>query len=70
MGEVMTMEARWSADGKLVCTGASPWMGQPMLQRMLMEFDAKGALTSAVSHALLGTAAPYESFRATYAKQQ
>lgn len=69
MGEVMTMEARWAADGKLVGMASALWMGQPLVQRTLMEFDARGALSAAVAHALLGTAAPYESFRATYTKQ-
>jgi len=70
LGEVMTMEGRWSADGQLIATSNGVWMGQPMVQRMLMQFDASGAPVSAVSHSILGTGAPYESFRATYAKKK
>ncbi len=69
MGEVVQMEARWAADGKLVTTGSALYMGQPTVQRMLMEFDASGAAKRASSHSIVGTADPFESFKATYTKK-
>ncbi len=44
-------------------------MGEMMVQRMIMEFDAKGGLLSAVSHSILGKAPPFESFRASYTRK-
>jgi hypothetical protein len=69
-GEAMEMEARWSDDGKLVSTSAGTFMKQPVVQRMLMEFDAAGAAVAASSHSIAGTAAPFESFKATYTKKK
>jgi hypothetical protein len=70
MGEVMEMDSRWSEDGKLVTTSASTMKGQPAVQRMLLEFDANGLPKTVTSHSIIGTAAPFESFRAIYAKKQ
>lgn len=66
MGEAMAMQARWTADGRLLATTAALYQGQPMVQRMLMDFTDTGAAKGAVAHSILGTAAPFESFRATY----
>src|SRR5690606_10709181 len=55
MGEVMQMDSRWAQDGKLITTSSGLFMGQPMVQRMLMEFDADGAAKSVSSHAIVGT---------------
>ncbi|MEO6593866.1 MAG: DUF1579 family protein [Planctomycetota bacterium] len=69
MGEVMSMDAWFTADGKLISTSAGLMQGQPTVQSMVMEFDAKGVPTSAVGHAIIGTAAPFENFRANYTKK-
>ncbi|MBL8730630.1 MAG: DUF1579 family protein [Planctomycetes bacterium] len=65
-GEVMSMDAWWADDGQLVSTFAGTMRGQPLAQRMRMSFDDKGRAKDAVSHTLMGTMAPFESFRATY----
>jgi hypothetical protein len=70
MGMVMEMESRWSADGKLIGISSGVYMGEPMVQRSVIVFDAAGAATSASSHTIQGTAAPLESFRATYRKKK
>jgi len=70
MGEVMQLEARWTVDGKFVATSNALYQGQPTAQRMMMEFTADGAAKSASNHTLIGTAAPFESFRATYTKKK
>lgn len=70
MGEVFTMDAWWGADGKLLSTSAGTWMGQPSVQRMVMEFAADGAAARAFSHTILGAGAPFQSFDATYTKQR
>lgn len=68
-GEVMTMDAQWAKDGKLVATTATKLMGEPSLQRTTMEFDADGHSTKAWSHALIGTNPPLQTFTATYTKK-
>lgn len=70
MGEVMAMESRWSPDGKLVTTSSALFMGQPAVQRMVMEFDATGAAKAAHNHSIVGTEPPFESFRATYTRKK
>ncbi|MBL8738142.1 MAG: DUF1579 family protein [Planctomycetes bacterium] len=70
MGELMTMEGRWTKDGQLLATSHGLWNGEPMVQRMLMQFDDDGFPVGANSHSIVGTGAPYESFRATYRRQQ
>lgn len=70
MGEVMSMDAWWTADGQLCALSSGVFQGQPMVQRTLLQFDGAGAAKSAVSHAISGTAAPFESFRSTYTKQK
>jgi hypothetical protein len=70
MGEVMQMDSRWTADGRLLTTSNALFMGQPTVQRMLMEFDADGAAKGASCHSIAGTAAPFESFKATYTKKK
>lgn len=70
LGELMTMEGRWTQDGQLLATSHGLWNGEPMVQRMLMQFDASGFAVGAKSHSIVGTGAPYESFRATYRRQK
>jgi Protein of unknown function (DUF1579) len=70
MGEVMSMDAWWTADGQLSALASGVFQGQPMAQRTLLQFDAAGAAVAAASHSLTGTAAPFESFRATYTRQK
>ena len=69
-GQLMTMESRWSDDGRLVGISSGLFQGQPMVQRSVIAFDTAGATTSASSHTITGTAAPLESFRATYTKKK
>jgi hypothetical protein len=66
----MKMDARWADDGQLLATAKGSLQGQPSVQRMLMQFTGEGAAASAVSHTILGTAAPFESFRATYMRRK
>ncbi len=68
MGEVGEMEGRWVED-KFVSTMAGTMMGQPMVQRFVLEVDAKGAVTRGVGHAIIGTMPPFEGFAATYTKK-
>ncbi|MCA8964433.1 MAG: DUF1579 family protein [Planctomycetes bacterium] len=68
MGEVGEMEGRW-VDDKFVSTMAGTMMGQPMVQRFLLEVDGEGAVTRGVGHTIVGTMPPFESFVATYAKK-
>ena len=63
----MAMDAWWGEDDRLVSTFAGTLRGQPVAQRMLLSFDEKGRAKDAVAHAAVGTWAPFESFRATYA---
>ena len=70
MGEVMSMAAWWTADGQLCALSSGLFQGQPAAQRTLLQFDAEGAAKSAASHSLTGSAAPFESFRATYTRQK
>ncbi|MCA8977148.1 MAG: DUF1579 family protein [Planctomycetes bacterium] len=70
MGEVGSMEMRASEDGRqLISTMSGTMMGQPMAQRFVLDLDEKGVYTSGVGHTLMGTAPPFESFRATYKKK-
>lgn len=69
LGEVGTLAGHWS-EGKLIVTGKSVWRGEPVMKRMLLEFDEAGAATGAVSHALSGTAAPFECLRTTCTKKK
>jgi hypothetical protein len=69
-GEVMTMAGHWAADGKLVVTSSSVAQGQPYVQRLLLGFDAAGALIDASCHSIAGAGAPFESLRLTYSKKQ
>jgi hypothetical protein len=69
MGDVMKMEARWAPNGKLLATANALWMGEPMVQRMVMEFDEQGASIKATSHSIVGSSVPYESFQSTYQKK-
>ena len=68
MGEVGEMEGRW-VDDKFVSTMAATLMGQPMVQRFVLEFDAGGAVTRGVGHTIVGIAPPFEGFAATYARK-
>ena len=69
MGEIGEMSGGFTEDGRqLVLTAAQRFLGQPAVQRVVMHLDASGAPTKAVGHCLLGTAAPYESWDATYKK--
>jgi hypothetical protein len=69
-GSVMTMDAYWSADGQLIAMTSALFQGQPTVQRSLLSFDASGAVTTAVSHTIVGTAPPFESYRATHTKKK
>lgn len=66
MGEIMSMDGRWTADGQLLSTANGLYMGKVMVQRMLMQFGSDGAAKSANAHTIVDTAAPYESFQAKY----
>ena len=70
LGELMTMEGRWTKDGQLLATSHGLWNGEPMVQRMRMQFDASGFAVGANSDSIVGAGAPYESFRATYRRQK
>jgi hypothetical protein len=70
MGEGGEMTGTFTEDGKgFILTSALRYMGQPCVQRMIMQLDDNGAPTKAVGHTILGTTAPYESWNATYTKQ-
>lgn len=70
MGEIGKMAGQFTSDNKsFVLTGAPKFMGQPCVQRMTMELGADGAPTKAIGHTILGTAAPYESWKATYTRK-
>lgn len=70
MGEAGDMTGRFTPDQKqFLLTSAQTYMGQPSVQRMLMELGADGAPTRAVGHTIVGTAPPYESWNATYTKK-
>lgn len=68
MGEVMAMEGRF-VGGKLISTSHAMMRGAVTVQRMVMEFDDKGAPTRVLSHSIAGDGPPLESFRATYTKK-
>ena len=68
-GAVGVMDGEFADDGSFVATAAGRQQGKPMAQRMIMQFDAKGAIVRGSGHTLLGTAAPIESYRGTYTKK-
>jgi len=68
-GAVGVMDGEFADDGSFVATTAGRQQGKPMAQRMIMQFDAKGAIVRGSGHTLLGTAAPIESYRGTYTRQ-
>jgi hypothetical protein len=71
MGEVGEMTGRFTEDGRqFVLTAAATFMGQPCVQRMVLNVDSTGAAATASGHCLLGTAAPFESWKSTYTKQK
>jgi hypothetical protein len=71
MGEIMLLEYRFAeGDRALIGTMAGSYMGAPTAMRYVMQLDEKGALQRGSGHTLSGTAAPFESFAATYAKKQ
>lgn len=69
-GECMSFDATWTRDGQLLSSFAGPFQGQWTLQRTLMQFDADGAVTGAVSQALVDVEAPRETFRAVYRRKK
>lgn len=70
MGEVGEMTGTFTdGDKSFVLTSSMRYQGQPCVQRMVMEFGADGAPTKAVGHVMMGTAEPYESWKATYTKK-
>ncbi|MBK9385353.1 MAG: DUF1579 family protein [Planctomycetes bacterium] len=70
MGEIMQLEYRFTeGDRALIGMMAGSYMGAPTAMRYVMELDEKGALVRGSGHTLSGTAAPFESFAATYAKK-
>lgn len=71
MGEVGTMEMRYSADrSALISTSASTKMGRPLVQRFVLHLDDSGAFMRGVGHSLMGSAPPIESFNATYERKK
>ncbi len=69
-GESGEMEARWSADGKvLVQTASGTNQGQPIVQRFLLHVAADGSFQKAVGHSIIGTGEPLQTFEATYSKK-
>jgi len=70
MGEVGEMTGHFTPDNKsLILTSALQYMGQPCVQRMMMELGDDGTPTKAIGNTIVGTAAPYESWNATYTKK-
>lgn len=70
MGEIGEMAGAFSQDGtSFILSSAMRYMGQPCVQRMVMELDENGAPTKAVGHTIIGTAAPFESWNATYTRK-
>lgn len=65
MGEVGQMESWWVGQ-QLVSVSAGGSAAGPITQRFVQDFDAQGAMVSAVGHSTMGVNAPSESFRATY----
>ncbi len=71
MGEVGTMECRFSQDGKsMVQTGAMLVMGLPAVARYVIELDESGSWKRAVGTSVMGAANPFETFSATYTKKK
>ncbi len=68
MGEIGEMEARW-VDDKLVSTSAGTLGGQPLVNRFVLEFDAKGVAKRGVGHTIVGAMPPFESFVANYTRK-
>lgn len=71
MGEVGQMNCTFSKDGKtFILTSALRYQGQLSVQRMTMDLGADGTITKAIGHNIVGAAAPYESWNATYTKKK
>jgi len=71
MGEVGEMELRFAQDRKsLISTGMATFMGQPMVQRMVIGLDEAGRFATGTAMSIMGTAPPFESFNATYSKKE
>lgn len=70
MGEIMLLEYRF-ADGDRALIGmmAGSYMGAPTAMRYVIDLDEQGALVRGSGHSLIGTAAPFESYTATYTKK-
>jgi hypothetical protein len=69
-GETAQMNGAFTADGKaLILTSAIKYAGQLSVQRMTIELGPDGAPTKSVGHTILGAAAPFESWNATYTKK-
>ncbi len=69
MGEVAEMYGKLTPDHQqFVLASTAEYMGQLCSQRTIMDFDPDGAVVKAVGHCLMGTAAPFESWNATYTK--
>lgn len=67
MGSVGTMESWFGADDKsLLSVAATTQGGQPVAMRYVTELDDAGRIARGFGHALMGSAAPYESFRGEY----
>ncbi|MBL8900791.1 MAG: DUF1579 family protein [Planctomycetes bacterium] len=70
MGEIMQLEYRFAeGDRALIGMMAGVYSGAPTAMRYVMELDEQGALVRGSGHTLSGTAAPFESFAATYTKK-
>jgi hypothetical protein len=67
MGEISECDSRLDQDGKhLITIVHGTQGGTPMTMRGVMELDGSGRLVSEVAHELVGTAPPFEAFRASY----
>lgn len=71
MGEIGEMTGHFTDDNQsFILTAAAQYMGQPSVQRMVMECNADGSPKKAVGHTMIGTAPPYESWTATYTRKK
>jgi hypothetical protein len=70
MGMVGDAQSRFAADGKsLITTGTGLEQGQPAVMRYVLELDEKGEPKQGTCHTLIGNAAPFQSFNATYTRK-
>ena len=65
MGMIMMSEARWADDRRLVFTHSRAMMGQPSVERAILEFGEHG-ITAFSSDRMLAVHAAERAFEATY----